>query len=69
MGEQHPTIKISIQFKKWLEKQGNKGESFEDLIKRLIPSYIETHKKEVKLITKKKGGKEFREMKSIWVEK
>lgn len=69
MGEQHPTIKISLQFKKWLEKQGNKAESFEDIIKRLIPSYKETHKLEVKMITKKKQGKDFREMKSVWVER
>jgi hypothetical protein len=69
MGEQHPTIKISLEFKKWLEKRGNKGESFEDIIKRLMPSYLETHKREVKMISKKKQGKDFREMKSIWVEK
>jgi len=30
---------------------------------------METHKREVKLITKQKKGKEFREMKSVWVEK
>ena len=44
MGEQHPTIKISLEFKKWLEEKGNKGESFEDIIKRLMPSYLKTHK-------------------------
>jgi len=69
MGEQHPTIKVSLEFKKWLEKRGNKGESFEDIIKRLIPSYLKTHKREVKLITKQKKGEKFREMKSEWVEK
>ena len=69
MGEQHPTIKISSEFKKWLEERGNKGESFEDIIIRLMPSYLKTHKREVKLITKEKRDKEFREMKSMWVKK
>jgi predicted CopG family antitoxin len=70
MGEQCPTIKISNQFKDWLEKQGKKGESYEDVIKRLMPSWKDTHKLEVKMIEKKnKSGKDFREMKSIWVEK
>lgn len=69
MGEQCPTIKISNQFKDWLEKQGSKGESFEEIIKRLMPLWKETHKLEVKMISKKKRGKDFREMKSVWVEK
>lgn len=36
MKEQQPTIKLSREFKEWLEIQGNKGESYEDVIKRLI---------------------------------
>ena len=69
MEEQHPTIKISKEFKEWLEKQGAKGESFEEVIKRLMPSYMQTHKREVKLLEKKKGRGIRREMRSVWVEK
>jgi len=69
MKEQSPTIKLSQQFKEWLEKQGKKGESFEDLIKRLMPLWNQTHKLEVKLLEKKKGRGIRREMRSVWVEK
>lgn len=30
------TIKLSQKFKNWLQSKGNKGETFEDVIKRLM---------------------------------
>lgn len=36
MTEQKPTMRISRPFKDWIEKQGLKGETFEDVIKRLV---------------------------------
>lgn len=30
------TIKLDKKFKKWLENKGKKGETYQDIIKRLI---------------------------------
>jgi len=30
------TIKLDIKFKEWLSKKGKKGETYQDIIKRLI---------------------------------
>lgn len=30
------TIKLDKKFKEWLKKQGNKGETYQDIIKKLI---------------------------------
>jgi hypothetical protein len=34
--EEITSIQLTKKFKDWLESQGSKGESFEDIIKRLI---------------------------------
>lgn len=33
--KQNPAIKLTPEFKKWLDQQGHKGETYEDIIKRL----------------------------------
>lgn len=34
------TIKLDKKFKEWLAKQGKKGETYQDIIKRLIKDDI-----------------------------
>ena len=38
MKKEVTSIQISKQFKGWLESKGKKGESFEDIIKKLVKS-------------------------------
>jgi len=33
--QQNPAIKLTPEFKEWLDKQGCKGETYEQIIKRL----------------------------------
>lgn len=33
------TIKLDRKFKEWLKKKGKKGETYQDIIKRLIKKY------------------------------
>ena len=37
--KQNPTIKISIKLKKQIDELGKKGDSYEDIIKKLIDFY------------------------------
>ena len=42
MTDNDTTISVSVKFHDWLKSKGKKGESYEDLIKRLLKSeYIE----------------------------
>lgn len=37
------TIRISPEFKAWLEKQGSKAETYEDILKRLTNYHNNNH--------------------------
>lgn len=34
------TIKLNREFKEWLKKKGKKGETYQDIIKRLIKKNV-----------------------------